>query len=138
MADLFDMQDEIVARLAGQLEAQLIAAEARRAERTPNPDSTGSLFSGNGLVQQGSRPPKRSHRRVVSFSVPWRWIPAIIDAMVGAAFADAVSANTFFTDDRDERLCEAEGILTKTLSLAPNHAYGPPHDGHGSNLDQSR
>jgi len=30
--DLFDMQDEIVARLANQLGAQLIAAEARRAE----------------------------------------------------------------------------------------------------------
>src|SRR5678816_2627460 len=33
LADLFDMQDEIVARLANQLGAQLIAAEARRAER---------------------------------------------------------------------------------------------------------
>jgi len=31
VADLFDMQDEIVARLAGQLGAELVAAEARRA-----------------------------------------------------------------------------------------------------------
>ena len=36
--DLFDMQDEIVARLAGALNAQLVAAEARRAEQAPNPD----------------------------------------------------------------------------------------------------
>src|ERR1700722_12008337 len=36
LADLFDMQDEIVARLAGALNAQLVAAEARRAERAPN------------------------------------------------------------------------------------------------------
>jgi adenylate cyclase len=37
VADLFDMQDEIVSRLANTLNAQLIAAEARRAElaRTP-------------------------------------------------------------------------------------------------------
>ena len=35
VADLFDMQDEIVARLANQLGAQLIAAEARRAEQAP-------------------------------------------------------------------------------------------------------
>ena len=34
LADLFDMQDEIVARLAGALNAQLAAAEARRAEGT--------------------------------------------------------------------------------------------------------
>jgi TolB-like protein len=32
VADLFDMQDEIVSRLANTLDAQLIAAEARRAE----------------------------------------------------------------------------------------------------------
>jgi TolB-like protein len=31
VADLFDMQDEVVARLAGMLKAQLVAAEARRA-----------------------------------------------------------------------------------------------------------
>ena len=33
VADLFDMQDEIVAPLAGALNAQLVAAEARRAEQ---------------------------------------------------------------------------------------------------------
>ena len=45
-ADLFDMQDEIVARLAGQLGTQLIAAEARRAERAPNPNSMDLYFQG--------------------------------------------------------------------------------------------
>ena len=44
VADLFDMQDEIVARLANQLGAQLIAAEARRAERAPHPDSQTSTI----------------------------------------------------------------------------------------------
>jgi TolB-like protein len=39
VADLFDMQDEIVARLANTLNAELIAAEARRAEHSVNPDS---------------------------------------------------------------------------------------------------
>ena len=44
LADLFDMQDEIVARLAGAMNAQLVAAEARRAEQAPNPDSWTSIF----------------------------------------------------------------------------------------------
>jgi hypothetical protein len=39
LADLFDMQDEIVARLANALTARLPAAEARRAERASNPGS---------------------------------------------------------------------------------------------------
>ena len=46
VADLFDMQDEIVARLANALNAQLIIAEARRAERAPKPDSWTSIFRG--------------------------------------------------------------------------------------------
>ena len=46
VADLFDMQDEIVARVGGQLGAQLIAAEARRAERAPHPNSMDLYFQG--------------------------------------------------------------------------------------------
>ena len=38
LADLFDMQDEIVARLAGALNAQLVAAEARHAKQAPTPN----------------------------------------------------------------------------------------------------
>jgi TolB-like protein len=44
VADLFDMQDEIVARLANALNWQLIAAEARRADRKPTPDSMDLCF----------------------------------------------------------------------------------------------
>ena len=51
LADLFDMQDEIVARLAGALNTELIAAEARRAEQAPTPELDRPLFSGHGLVQ---------------------------------------------------------------------------------------
>src|SRR6516165_2281597 len=39
VADMFDMPDEILSRLANALNAQLIKAEARRAERSLNPDA---------------------------------------------------------------------------------------------------
>ena len=58
LADLFSMQDEIVASLASQLNVELIADEAHRAERTPNPELDGPLFSGHVLVQQGMERPK--------------------------------------------------------------------------------
>ena len=51
LTDLFDMQDEIVARLANALNAQLLAAEARRAEKAPNPELDGPLFPGAGVAQ---------------------------------------------------------------------------------------
>jgi hypothetical protein len=37
LADLFDMQDEIIGRLAGALSTELAAAEARRAEQARTP-----------------------------------------------------------------------------------------------------
>ena len=44
LADLFDMQDEIVARLAGALNTQLVAAEARRAEQGRTSTRWTSIF----------------------------------------------------------------------------------------------
>jgi TolB-like protein/class 3 adenylate cyclase len=56
LADLFDMQDEIVARLANALDAQLIAAEARRAEQAPTPDSMDLYFQGQAWLNEGRTP----------------------------------------------------------------------------------
>ena len=56
IADLFDMQDEIVARLASALNAQLAAAEARRSERAPNPDSMDLYFQGQAWLNKGLIP----------------------------------------------------------------------------------
>ena len=53
LADLLDMQDEIVARLANALNAQLVAAEARRAERVVNPDSMDLYFQGLAWFNKG-------------------------------------------------------------------------------------
>jgi adenylate cyclase len=57
LADLFDMQDEIVARLAGTLNTELVAAEARRAERVPSPDSMDLYFQGLAWLNKGRTTP---------------------------------------------------------------------------------
>ena len=51
LADLFDLQDEIVARLANTLNAQLVAVEARRADRAPTPELVGPMLSRLVLVE---------------------------------------------------------------------------------------
>jgi TolB-like protein len=56
LADLFDMQDDIVARLANSLNAQLAAAEARRAEQAPTPDSMDLYFQGLAWYNKGRNP----------------------------------------------------------------------------------
>src|ERR1700751_2177954 len=56
VADLFDMQDEIVSRLANTLNAELIAAEAGRAERSPHPDAMDLVFQGRSWFNKGLTP----------------------------------------------------------------------------------
>ena len=53
MADLFDMQDEIVSHLANQLRAELMEVEAQRAEREPNPEFVRLLFQGVATFNKG-------------------------------------------------------------------------------------
>ena len=64
VADLFDMQDEIVARLANALNTQLISAEARRAERAPTPDSMDLYFQGLACANRGYSPENIAQARV--------------------------------------------------------------------------
>ena len=66
VADLFDMQDEIVARLANTLSAQLIIAEARRADRGPSPDSMDLYFQGMSWYNKGFTPENSQKRGTFS------------------------------------------------------------------------
>ena len=53
LADLFDMQDEIVSRLANRLGHELARAEARRAGRSVTPDSVDHYFLGLADLNKG-------------------------------------------------------------------------------------
>ena len=84
LADLFDMQDEIVARLAGALSAQLIAAEARRAEQAPNPDSMDLYFQGVAWLNKGPTPDNLAQARGF-FDRALVADPDNVDALIGSA-----------------------------------------------------
>jgi TolB-like protein/class 3 adenylate cyclase len=121
LADLFDMQDEIVARLAGTLNAQLVAAEARRAERASQPDSMDLYFQGRAWLNKGSTAESRMQARGF-FERALELDPSNIDARVGAAWVDVRTGNSYTTYDPAACFAAAEAALTKTLSLAPEHA----------------
>ncbi len=121
VADLFDMQDEIVARLANALNAQLVVAEARRAERMPNPDSMDLYFQGMSVYNKGLTPPRLSEARKL-FERALALDPGNVDAMVGAALAGSMFACTHLSDDRDAHLGAAESLAVKALALAPENA----------------
>jgi tetratricopeptide (TPR) repeat protein len=120
VADLFDMQDEIVSRLANALDAQLISAEARRAERSLHPDATDLVFQGRACLNRGLTPDHIVQARRF-FEQALALDPNDVVAMVGLARVDAL-AGAVASDDWSARLVAAEATLTKVLSRAPNDA----------------
>ena len=121
LADLFDMQDEIVARLAGALNTELIAAEARRAEQWPNPDSIDLTFQGwawwnKCITADNLAEARRLFERAAALD------PANVVGLVGIASVNLAVATVFLPDDRAARIAAAEESLTKALSLAPENS----------------
>ena len=123
LADLFDMQDEIVARLAGALNAELVAAEARRAEQAPNPNSMDLYFQGLAWFNKGSTPDNVAQARSF-FDRALAADPDNVEALIGSARADVSEGAIFFVTDPMAAFAAAEAKLTKALSSVPDHARG--------------
>ena len=99
LADLFDMQDEIVTRLASALNAELFAAEARRAERTPTPNSMDLYFQGLARLNKGMTPVNTAQARGF-FDRALAADPGNIDALAGSAATNAIEGALLFVADR--------------------------------------
>lgn len=122
VADVFEMQDEIVTRLASQLGAQLVEAEARRAERSPDPDSMDLYFRAKALLNRGStaeylEPAEALLQRALQLD------PNNVDALAASGWVDMDFGAGFMADDRPGRLASAKASASKALSLAPDHAF---------------
>ena len=121
VADLFDMQDEIVSRLTNALDAQLIEAEAQRAGRALHPDALDLYFQGKACWNKGLTPEYLAQARDY-FERSFALDSGNVDALVGLASVDATIAGSFVSDDRAAQLVAAETALTRALSMAPQHA----------------
>jgi TolB-like protein/class 3 adenylate cyclase len=120
-ADLFDIQDEIVSRLANALDSQLVEAEAQRASHSPHPDAMDLYFQGRACWNRGMTPEYLASARNF-FERALALDPENVGAMVGMATVDATIAGSFASDNRAEQLAVAEAALTRALSLDPHYA----------------
>ena len=122
VTDIFDMQDDIVARLAGALNAQLVVAEAQRAEQAVNPDSMNFYFQAlawynKGLSRDNVARARSFFERALSSD------PDNVDALVGSARADTAAAVMFATDPAPA-FAAAEAKAARALSRVQDHARG--------------
>jgi len=121
IADLFDMQDEIVSRLAHALHTQLVVAEARRAERSLHPDVMDLIFQARDCVYKGTSSlhfarARRFYERALAID------DQSVGALVGMAGLNLMTGGLLMTDNPSACFSEAEANLTKALSLAPDNA----------------
>ena len=121
VADLFDLQDEIVSSLAHTLYLQVVLAAARRAERLPHPDAKDLTFLGVVCSYNGWTPEHVAQARGFLERAL-----TINNRSVGALFAlanvDLIAAMSLLTDEPTVCLSRAEQNAIKALSLAPDEA----------------
>jgi TolB-like protein/class 3 adenylate cyclase/tetratricopeptide (TPR) repeat protein len=121
VTDLFDLQDEVVSRIANTLDAQLVSAEARRAEGLLHPDAMDLYFQGRAWANRGMTPEHMMQARGF-FERALKLDPENIESLVGIALVDATMGAAYISDDRAARFAAAEAVVTKAVSLAPQHA----------------
>jgi TolB-like protein/Tfp pilus assembly protein PilF len=119
-ADLFDLQDEIVSRLANTLNAELVKAEARRAERSLRPGFMDLYFQGRAFLNKGVTPTFMAQARDF-FARAIALDPDNVEAAVAAAQIDVSVGSAFLTDNTSAHFEIAETALNKVLFQAPNH-----------------
>ena len=120
--DLLQMQDEIVARVAGALNAPLMAAEAQRAERSTEPASMDLYFQGMAWVNKGLRP-DWLHQARSCFEKARAIDQSNLEALIGIGLVDTLRGVACAGDNPAGALELAESLLTDALSSAPDHAW---------------
>jgi adenylate cyclase len=70
VADLFKLQDQVVARLANTLGFELVKAEADKSARSNNPDAIDLTMRGLALLQQATPRPIKERRDSLKAGLP--------------------------------------------------------------------
>jgi TolB-like protein len=121
--DIFEMQDEIITRLARTVGIELVAAESRRAERERpnNMDAVDLTMRGWAILNQPLSL-RRDREACDLFEAALRLDDRNVEALVGLAFRHVNDVRVFASTNRDEQLRIAEKAITEALALAPGNA----------------
>jgi adenylate cyclase len=123
VADLFKLQDEVVARLANTLGNELLKAEVRKGNRSKNPDTIDLDMRSLALLQQ--YPPTKedniSARDLVEQALKIN--PDDADALAGDAytyFRELLNGWTEHDTDYDAKVL---GQVNRAIALAPDNLW---------------
>jgi adenylate cyclase len=122
VADLFKLQDEVVARLARTLQIELLNAEAQRSlhDRPRNPDAIDLTMRGLALLNQPFAKASSYEARDL-FEQALTLDPANADALAGAAYVDS-SDYIYGWSDQQDLDARAMHRANQALLLNPDQA----------------
>jgi adenylate cyclase len=123
VVDLFKLQDDVVARLAGTLQVELLNAEAQRSlhDRPRNPDAIDLTMRGMALLNQPFTKASRFQARDF-FEQALTLDPTNADALAGAAFVDMSDYNQDWSGQQD-LYARAMQRAEQALLLNPDQPY---------------
>jgi adenylate cyclase len=121
VADLFKLQDQVVARLANTLGNELVKAEAKESSRSKNPDAIDLVMRGRALVQQQYPPTKETLNLARTlFEQALKINPNDADALTGEAWT-YVDEFGFWRDPETDYDAKILGPLDRAIALAPDN-----------------
>ena len=116
--NLFEAQEEIVARLSRSVGLQMVSSEA---QRSSSHDSADLAMRGQALANDIRRA-EHAARAVDLFRQALELEPQNVDALVGIASTRVYQVlNLYVLDGHEVLLDEAEEMISRALPLAPDH-----------------
>jgi TolB-like protein/Tfp pilus assembly protein PilF len=129
VADLFKLQDEVVARLANSLGNELFKAEAERGARSKNPDAIDLTLRGTALLftewrGDANKDKDRNDEARALLERALKIDPDNVYALVGDAATYINERARGWTDSRPDYEARTLGQIDRAIALAPNSAMG--------------
>jgi adenylate cyclase len=125
VADLFKLQDEVVARLANSLGYELVKAEAKNSVGSKNPDAIDLELRGRALFltrfQQGADYKKIAHQAQTLFDQALAIDPNNADALAGSAFTYFVQYYYGWRPGASDYESKILDQADRAISLDPNN-----------------
>jgi adenylate cyclase len=126
VADLFKLQDEVVARLANSLGYELVRTEAEKDARSKSPDAVDLAMRGWALVwqeQQQQRTRENNNAAKALFEQALKIDPNETDALAGDAYAYFVEYSRGWATAGADYEAKILGQADRAIALAPDNMW---------------
>jgi adenylate cyclase len=119
VADLFKLQDQVVARLANTLGIELIKAEAEKGTRSKDPDAVDLTMRGWALARPSQQTKEKNEAARVLFEQALKIDPDNADALAGEAYT-YLNERQFGINPETDYDAKILGPVDRAIALAPD------------------